>query len=137
MTGSRTYVEGAFLVESPSRNGSSPPHSKPQLQNGVSWDDHAAAVAGRLAHSSTARGRSAALVGCPTRTLASPLVLSLADDLIPGTRSFRVGLRPGGGGRVKLDHGLRFLVGQPHDQAVRADNIGQRILLVFRQGLHL
>ena len=70
----------------------------------------------QLAHSSTAPYRSAALVGCPTRTLAASLALTRADHLIPDTRSFRVGLRRGVLGRVKLDHGLRFLVGQPQDE---------------------
>jgi hypothetical protein len=39
--------------------------------------------AGSLAHSSEARGRLAALVGCPTRTLAPPLVFLRADPSHP------------------------------------------------------
>ena len=48
-----------------------------------------------LAHSSTARGRSAALVGCPTRTLAPPLVLMWADPSHPRHAVISFGAAPG------------------------------------------
>ena len=48
-----------------------------------------------LAHSSTVRGRSAALVGCPTRTVASPLMLMRADPSHPRHAVISCGAAPG------------------------------------------
>ena len=39
--------------------------------------------------------------------------------------------------RVELDHGLRFLVGQPHDQVVVGFVARKRIVRVLGQRLHL
>src|SRR5262245_1496166 len=40
-------------------------------------------------------------------------------------------------GYLELHQGFRLLVGQPQDQVVPVGTVGQRILLVFRKGLHL
>src|SRR5262249_55043879 len=61
-----------------------------------------------------------------------------AGESGPGPVSFLVVLRlPRRRGRVELDQGLRFLVGQPQDQVVVRDVAGQRVVLVPGERLHL
>jgi hypothetical protein len=57
--------------------------------------------------------------------------VSTSADATDGvTRSVPFGRGRGGGGLVELDHGLRFLLGQPHDQVVVVATAEKRSLLV-------
>ena len=69
--------------------------------------------------------------------VAGPDGQTRKPDRIPANWSFRFCLNRGSRTSVEMDHGPRFLVGQPKDQIVVVGTVGQWILLVFRKGLHL